>query len=94
MFWNALELSNPKLGLITEIIVPVKKLSTFKSDGCMQSGNTALEGDAVGSRFGGRFAATLLAVSLSRCVSTVSNPGHGTRHIIRAEAVTAEGIAE
>jgi len=43
MFRIALDLSNPKMVLITELSLPVKKLMAFKNDGVPISGNTDQE---------------------------------------------------
>jgi len=40
MFWIALELRNPKTGLIIKLSLPVKNLAAFKNDRLAQSGNT------------------------------------------------------
>jgi len=40
MFWIALELSNPKMGLITKLSVPVQKLTAIKNDSVAKCGNT------------------------------------------------------
>jgi len=40
MFWIALELGNPKMGLNVISYLLVKKLSAFKNDGVAKSGNT------------------------------------------------------
>jgi len=41
MFWIALELSIPKIGLNIMISLTVKKLDAFKFDGVAESDNTA-----------------------------------------------------
>jgi len=41
MFWIALELSNPKMGLITWLSSLVKKYTALKNDRLMKTGNTA-----------------------------------------------------
>jgi len=40
MFWIALELGNPKMGLNVILSLLVKKLSAFKNDEVAKSGNT------------------------------------------------------
>jgi len=45
MFWIALELSNPKMGLIIKLSLRLKnkiKIIAFKKDGFVKSGNLAL----------------------------------------------------
>jgi len=42
MFWIARDLSNSKMGLITLLSSPVKKLTAFKNNVVTISGNTAL----------------------------------------------------
>jgi len=42
MFWIALELSIPKIGLNIMLSLTVKKLDAFKFDGVVESGNTAI----------------------------------------------------
>jgi len=39
MFWNALELSNSNMGLIIWLSLLVKKLTAFKNDRVVKSGN-------------------------------------------------------
>jgi len=41
MFWIALELSIPKIGLNILLSLAVKKLDAFKFDGVMESDNAA-----------------------------------------------------
>ena len=41
MFWIALELSNPMLGLITRLSLPLKNLIASKFGGVAKSGNAA-----------------------------------------------------
>jgi len=40
MFWIALELSIPKIGLNVMLSLTIKKLDAFKFDGVAESGNT------------------------------------------------------
>jgi len=49
MFWIALELSIPKIGLNVMLSLTVKKLDAFKFDGVAKSDNTG-SGDAVSTR--------------------------------------------
>ena len=44
MFWIALELSIPKIGLNIMLSLPVKKLDAFKYDGVAESDNTESNG--------------------------------------------------
>jgi len=41
MFWIALELSIPKIGLKVMLSLTIKKLDAFKFDGVAESDNTA-----------------------------------------------------
>jgi len=43
MFWIALELSIPKLGLNIMLSLPVKKLDAFNFDGVAESDNNELK---------------------------------------------------
>jgi len=43
IFWIALELSIPKIGLNVMLSLPVKKLDAYKFDGVAESDNTAGE---------------------------------------------------
>jgi len=44
MFWIALELSIPKIGLNIMLSLTVKRFDAFKFDGVTVSDNTALDG--------------------------------------------------
>jgi len=45
MFWIALEMSIPKIGLNIMLSLTVKKSDAFKFDGVVESDNTALHAD-------------------------------------------------
>jgi len=47
MFWIALELSIPKMGLKSMLSLTVKKLDAFKFDGVVESDNTECENQRV-----------------------------------------------
>jgi len=52
MFWIALELSIPKIGLNSMLSLTVKKLDAFKFDGVAESDNTARPLKHAGFRIG------------------------------------------
>jgi len=43
MFWIALELNNPKMGLIIKLSLKITKSTAFKSNGVMKFGNIRSE---------------------------------------------------